>query len=69
MERLAILGGGNELEENLKQELLRQARLRWRGPRSRGINQSHRREDGTRSDHAVMYSTGGVDQGGGLPNS
>src|SRR5262245_11486789 len=35
IERLAILGGGNELEEELKQELLRQARLRWRGPRSR----------------------------------
>ena len=40
LERLAILGGGNELEENLKQELLRQARLRqdrqrWRGLRSR----------------------------------
>jgi hypothetical protein len=35
IERLAILGGGNELEENLKEELLRQARLRWRGPRSR----------------------------------
>jgi hypothetical protein len=35
IERLATLGGGNELEENLKQELLRQARLRWRGPRNR----------------------------------
>jgi len=34
IERLAILGGGKELEENLKQELLRQVRLRWRGPRS-----------------------------------
>jgi hypothetical protein len=35
VERLAILGGGRELEENLKQELLRQARLRWRGLRGR----------------------------------
>ena len=40
LERLATLGGGNELEESLKQELLRQARQRqdrrrWRGLRSR----------------------------------
>jgi hypothetical protein len=35
IERLAILGGGSELEENLKQELLRQARQRRRGPPSR----------------------------------
>jgi hypothetical protein len=33
--RLAMLAGGNELEEELKQELLRQARLRWQAMRSR----------------------------------
>ena len=40
VERLVALGGGNELEDNLKQALLaqaqlRQARRRWRGLRNR----------------------------------
>jgi hypothetical protein len=35
VERLAILGGGHELEENLKEELLRQARQRRRRPPGR----------------------------------
>ena len=35
VQRLAVLAGGYELEEELKQELLRQARLRWRALRSR----------------------------------
>ena len=35
VQRLAVLAGGNELEKELKQEVLRQARLRWRALRSR----------------------------------
>jgi hypothetical protein len=34
VQRRAVLAGGHELEDALKQELLRQARLRWRAMRS-----------------------------------
>jgi hypothetical protein len=34
--RLAILGGGSELDEDLKQEALRQIRLRWRVMKPKG---------------------------------
>ena len=34
IQRLAVLAGGHELEDVLKQELLRQARQRWRTMRS-----------------------------------
>jgi hypothetical protein len=36
VQRLAVLAGGSELEEGLKQELLRQIRLRWRVMRPKG---------------------------------
>ena len=36
VKRLAVLAGGSELEEDLKQELLRQIRLRWRVMRPKG---------------------------------
>ena len=36
VQRLAVLAGGCELEEELKQELLRQIRLRWRVLRPKG---------------------------------
>lgn len=35
VQHLATLAGGTELPEDLKEELLRQARLRWRALRSR----------------------------------
>ena len=34
VQRLAVLVGGHELQDALKQELLRQARVRWRAMRS-----------------------------------
>ena len=34
VQRLAVLAGGHELEEAVKQELLRKARQRWRAMRS-----------------------------------
>jgi hypothetical protein len=34
VQRLVVIAGGHELEDVLKQELLRQARLRWRAMRS-----------------------------------
>jgi hypothetical protein len=36
VQRLAVLAGGCELEEELKQELLRHIRLRWRVLRPKG---------------------------------
>jgi hypothetical protein len=46
VQRLAVLAGGLELDEALKQELLRQARLRWRAmwskrPRGGTITKHH----------------------------
>jgi hypothetical protein len=43
VERLVVLGGGNELEENLKQELLCQARLRQARLRRRALRSSRPR--------------------------
>jgi hypothetical protein len=46
VQRLAVLAGGHELEDVLKQELLRQARLRWHAmhsqrPQGRTITKHH----------------------------
>jgi hypothetical protein len=54
VERLVVLGGGDALEENLKQELLRQSRLRWRAVATRqpgsGIMMKHHSQGRIRTD-------------------
>jgi hypothetical protein len=50
VERLVVLGGGNELEDNLKQELLRQARLRQARLRGRALR-SRRPRGGMMTKH------------------
>ena len=47
VEHLAVLGGGNALEENLKQELLHQARLRQARLQWRAAKQGALRRDET----------------------
>jgi len=50
VERLVVLGGGHELEDNLKQELLRQARLRQARLRGRALR-SRRPRGGMMTKH------------------
>lgn len=45
VQRVAVLGGGNELAQEVKQELLRQARLRWRALRGKRPKSSHAQLD------------------------